>query len=283
MNTDGTVTVRVTHDGGHRLTMAMGTSVGQRYAANFDVPHLDPALPLVAVADGMGDGRGSAVAGRTAMRVFLEQVRAAGVEATPRILRAAVAQAQQRVRAAGAQLGELTGCTLTAWLADSEGGAWIVHVGDSRVYRLRGGLLELLTVDHSAAWLGAVYGWYPADSPAAARARYQLTRFVGHPDRAEPDVLNVSLRDGDVYCVCTDGVAEQVTYRRLSQALGAADPGEAVTRVLADTQAAGGRDNATAAVVRVDLATAGTGAAGGRDNAAALVRVDLDAADTARR
>lgn len=238
--------------GPHRLTVAGGSVIGNRYPANFDVLHVEPTWAFLAVADGMGGGEGSAVAGKTAMATLVAAVQQAGQGAGPAELRAAVAQAQTRVRAAGATLGELTGCTLTALLAGpTAADAWIVQIGDSRAYRLRDGLLELLTVDHTAAWLGAVYGWYPADSPAAASARYQLTRFVGHPDEPEPDVLSVSLRPGDVYCLCTDGVAEQVDYHRLRQLLGR-EPTSVVSVVLADTLAAGGKDNATIAVLRVD-------------------------------
>ena len=234
------------------LAVAGGTEIGRRYRANFDVLYLAGEPPLAVVADGMGDSVGSAVASRTAVDVFVARVRAADGPPDPETLRAAVADAQSEVRAAGARLGGLTGCTLTALLPTTRGDAWIAHIGDSRVYRLRAGLLELLTVDHTAAWLGAVYGWYPADSPRAAADRYRLHRFVGHPDSPEPDVLNVALHAGDVLCVCTDGVAEQVPYHRLAQVLGSgAEPEKLVSTLLADTLAAGGRDNATLAVVRV--------------------------------
>jgi len=318
---------RTFHHAGHRIEVAGGTRVGHRYRANFDVLHVDPRLPFVAVADGMGDGEGSAVAGSTAMETIVAAVRAAGADLGPGLLRAAVAQAQSRVRAAGQALGELTGCTFTglvvspaadtpagsqateapatppsgvsprhrlqeeypppyrrssggrhraeaddtdagAWPervapvaraapvsgppAPAEAYAWIVQIGDSRAYRLRDGLLELLTVDHTAAWLGAVYGWYPAGSPEAAAARYRLTRYVGHPGAPEPDLLHVSLRPGDVYCVCTDGVADQLDYQQLASRLGGTGrPAELVRGILADTLAAGGRDNATVAVLRV--------------------------------
>ena len=234
-------------DAGAGLAIAAGTQVGRRYPANYDVLHADARL--VVVADGMGDGEGSATAGRTAVDTMAAAL--AGVPATPARLRAAVAEAQSRVRAAGRRLGVLTGCTLTAFVPGADGDAWLVQVGDSRAYRLRDGLLELLTTDHTAAWLGAVNGWWPADSPAAARARYQLHRYVGHPGDPEPDILNVSLRPGDVYCLCTDGVTDQVPYHRLAERLAAADPRDAVAGVLADTLAAGGHDNATLAVVGV--------------------------------
>ncbi len=239
--------------GERRLTIAGGTRTGHRYEANFDVLYLSETPPVAVVADGMGDDPGSAVASRVAVDVFVARTLAAGRPPTPDGLRAAVAAAQQAVRAAGAGLPGLTGCTLTGLLPTSLGDAWIVQVGDSRVYRMRAGLLELLTVDHTVAWLGAVYGWYPTDSPQAERARHQLTRYVGRPDEPEPDVLNVALHAGDVLCACTDGVAEQVPYERLAQVLGSgAAPAAQATQLLADTLAAGGRDNATLAVVRVD-------------------------------
>ncbi|GLH99444.1 protein phosphatase [Phytohabitans aurantiacus] len=242
----------VTRDGDRTLTVAGGTEIGRRYRANFDVLHLGDDPVLAVVADGMGDSEGSAVASRTAVDVVVAALRAAHRPFGPATIRDAVGAAQQRVRAAGERLDSLTGCTLTAFVPDGDGAAWIAQIGDSRAYRLRDGLLELLTVDHTAAWLGAVYGWYPADSRQAAAARYMLHRFLGHPDSPEPDVLNVTLRPGDVYCLCTDGVAEQVSYERLQQVLGSGDrPGEMVAALLADTLAAGGHDNATLAILQI--------------------------------
>jgi len=235
------------------LTVGADTAVGFQYPRNFDVLHVAPGL--LAVADGMGAGEGSAAAGRIAMQVLATEV---GADASPPRLRAVVGKAQRKVRAIGDQLGELAGCTLTALVPGASGdphSGWIVHIGDSRAYRLRGGLLELLTVDHTAAWLGAIYGWYPADSPEAARARYHLTRYVGHPALPEPDVLSVALRPGDVYCLCTDGVSEPVRYETLAELMGSgAHPTDIVRALLAETLAAGGADNATAVVVRVDPA-----------------------------
>jgi serine/threonine protein phosphatase PrpC len=231
-----------------RLVMAGDSVIGNRYPANFDVLHLDDGRPLVVVADGMGGGRGSAVAGRTAVDTFVAAVPASP---SPAALRAAIAEAQSRVLAAGARLNELTGCTVTA-LVGGDGDAWIVQIGDSRAYRLRGGQLELLTVDHTVAWLGAIYGWFPADSEQARVARYRLLRYIGHPDAPEPDVLNVSLRPGDVHLLCTDGLAEQVAYERLAAVLGGpSDPATKAAALLADSLAAGGNDNATAAVIEV--------------------------------
>ncbi|MEU8264514.1 PP2C family serine/threonine-protein phosphatase [Micromonospora sp. NPDC048999] len=235
------------------LEIAGGSVVGHHYSENFDVLHVDPALPLAVVIDGMGDGEGSRVAGATAMRTFVAQVRAGWPAVGAHELHAATAQTQLRVRQAGAELAGLTGCALTALVADPDGGqGWLVQLGDSRAYRLRDGLLELMTVDHTMAWLGVLHGWWPATSPEADRARYQLLRYVGHPDKPEPDVLAVPLRTGDTWLLCTDGVSDQLGYHRLRDLLAARrEPARTVGALLSATLDEGGDDNATAVVVRV--------------------------------
>jgi serine/threonine protein phosphatase PrpC len=227
----------------------VGSVIGSRYRTNFDVAHLSEHPLIAVVADGMGDGAGSTMAGRTAVGILVERVGAGTVD--PNTLRSAVAEAQEKVGDFGKRVGVLAGCTLTA-LVDSELGTWLVQIGDSRAYRLRDGLLELLTVDHTEAWLGAINGWYAADSPEAAGARYHLTRFVGHPARPEPDVMSLALRPGDVLLLCTDGIAEQVLYQHIHNTLARpTTPGDQVRELLSLAEAAGGRDNATAIVVQV--------------------------------
>ncbi|MBO4164379.1 MULTISPECIES: PP2C family serine/threonine-protein phosphatase [Micromonospora] len=239
--------------------IAGGTVAGHRYSANFDVLHVDPELPFAVVVDGMGEGEGSRVAGSTARDTLRELVHAGWPAVGPRELRAAVTEAQIRVRRAGAAVDELAGCTLTALLAAPDGElAWIVQLGDSRAYRLRDGLLELVTVDHTMAWLGVLHGWWPANSREASRARYQLLRYLGHPDRPDPDLLGVPLRPGDTWLLCTDGVSDQLDYHRLRELLAEPDPTRAVRALLAASLAEGGSDNATAVVLRVHPGTGPT-------------------------
>ncbi|WP_309114498.1 protein phosphatase 2C domain-containing protein [Saccharothrix sp.] len=226
-------------------TAAAGTDTGRRYHANFDVAHLSTE-PLVAiVADGMGDGPGSAMAGRTAVDLVVSHIQSSGVPG----IRPALSEAHRAVADFGRTSGTLAGCTLTA-LVESPDGLWLAQLGDSRAYRLRSGLLELLTVDHTMAWLGAVHGWWPHDSPQAHAAGYQLTRYVGHSSHPDPDLLHIRPQAGDVYLLCTDGVAEQVPYYRILDILRTSSPEQAVRSLLADSESAGGNDNATAIVVK---------------------------------
>ncbi|GAA1723040.1 protein phosphatase 2C domain-containing protein [Fodinicola feengrottensis] len=236
--------------GQRRLDIAAGTDVGHKYSENYDVLHIDLDRPLLLVADGMGAGEGSRAAGRTTAEVLVPALRAIAT-IDPQSLRAAVDEAAAAVRAAGTTIAGLTGCTLAAIVLDGPTG-WIVQMGDSRVYRLRDGWLELLTIDHTAAWLGLTHGFLHAGAPDTQRASYQLHRYMGHPANPEPDLLAVALRPGDVLLACTDGISDQLAYAQLSEILaGPGSPTDLLALLLAAAEAAGGNDNATAAVVRI--------------------------------
>lgn len=233
-------------------TGAVGSEIGRRYRANFDVAHFDLDPLLAVVADGMGDSEGSARAGRTTVDTFVEGIGAARGKIGPETIRQVVATAHDQVAELGRHDVGLAGCTLTALLEGDDSAWWIVQMGDSRVYRFRDDLLELLTVDHTMAWLGVAHGLYALDSPQAQNARYNLTRYVGHAARPEPDVLSVVPAPADVYLLCSDGVAEQVPYPRMREILRThSDPDAMVERMLAAADVAGGQDNATAIVVKV--------------------------------
>jgi PPM family protein phosphatase len=234
------------------LTGAVGSEVGRRYRANFDVAHLELDPLLAVVADGMGDSDGSALAGRTTMDTFVDAIGAARGKIGPETIRDAVSAAQDQVGEIGRRGVGMAGCTLTALLAGDEDALWIAQIGDSRVYRFRDDLLELLTVDHTMAWLGVAHGLYALDSPQAKAARYNLTRYVGHAARPEPDVLSVVSAPGDIYLLCSDGVGDQVPYPRIREILHLhIEPSAMVERMLAAADVAGGQDNATAIVLRV--------------------------------
>ena len=74
---------------------------------------------------------------------------------------------------------------------------------------------------------------------------------MGHPDEPEPDLIAVTPRSGDVYLLCTDGIADQVDYDRLREALADGGPADAAQALLTASLAVGGPDNATAVVARV--------------------------------
>ena len=116
----------------------------------------------------------------------------------------------------------------------------VAHVGDSRAYLLRGSEAQQLTSDHVVA--------HPD-------FRHQLLRSVGADDRLVVDYLQGDLQVGDVLLLVTDGVHGALAHKRLQKLVLQAAPG-ATAQALSETLVeaairAGGRDNATALVVRV--------------------------------
>ena len=198
--------------------------------------------PIFVIADGMGGLHHGAEASATAVQVVATEwlSNEDGAEA-------AIRRANEQVRRDGAESGQ-RGCTLTA-LRIANDRATMVHVGDSRAYRLRGGRAEQLTQDHNLRNELMAAGITPGSSKAFGPLR-SLTSYIGQADAdLRIDVRSISLRDGDRLVLCTDGVLD-----RLSQAefIGRAEVGTAreATRRLTALR---GADDATAVVVDIGV------------------------------
>ena len=217
------------------------THVGKRQN-NEDASCVAPALGLYAVADGMGGYEGGEVASRLAVETVEASVRA------ERDLMEAIARAHRAI--ALRRRGELAqmGSTCSAILI-RDGRAVLGHVGDSRIYRLRDGLLEQLTRDHSLHDELVAQGF--AELPPKASSPYAnvITRALGMNGEAHPDVTEHPVRAGDVYLLCTDGL-DVIADARIAELLGLGTY-EAATALVAEALDRGARDNVTAVVVRV--------------------------------
>jgi len=204
---------------------------------------------LLAVADGMGGH----AAGEIASAAVIESLRACDVDVPPgqllEVLARAVATANAEVaRRAAEDPGRLgMGTTLTAMLRSADQAA-LVHIGDSRAFRLRGGVLRRLTEDH-------VMGKLVSNAGELAPV---LTRYLdGRPDRS-PDLGLRDLRPGDRYLLCSDGLSPVVSDTAIRKVLAAAaDAGTAARQLVVLAEEAGGPDN-----ISVIVADAQEGAAG---------------------
>jgi serine/threonine protein phosphatase PrpC len=120
--------------------------------------------------------------------------------------------------------------------------AFLAHVGDSRIYRYRGGLLEQLTQDHTLSALLGVPG----------RRGAQLTRALGIGPEVEVDLLVDTPEAGDLYLLCSDGLSKMVPHDELQNMLVTADDLDGdVERLIAEANARGGKDNVSVILVRV--------------------------------
>jgi serine/threonine protein phosphatase PrpC len=222
-------------------TLAGSRSRNEDYAACYlgTGPERLATGVIAALADGMGGAKGGRVAAEIAVRGFIDA--ALGQPATLGIARigARAADAVNRwIHTVGSTDPELNGmaCTLSA-LVLCGGRAHVLHVGDSRVYRLRDEKLTLLTRDHT---LGA---------PGTTHA---LTRAVGAQDILRVDHTAETARVHDRYLLCSDGVHGALSHQHIHAALcKRAAPRETAFQLVCEAASRADADNATAIVVDV--------------------------------
>ncbi len=242
-----------------RLEAASRSDTGRFRTTNEDAVGCATELGLFLVADGMGGLVNGARASRLAVDTLHHHVLAAEPPPSacarddPSLLEEAARHANVQVWAEGRNSTSanrpLSGATLVALrLCPHHRLASWVHVGDSRLYRGRGGLLELLTADHTVAGVahrGA--RTVPLDLPHSSR----ILQALGVEPEVEPSVGTASLRSGDAFLLCTDGLSSAVAPGDLQRALcSRKDVSETAESLLRLALAAQTRDNATLIVVR---------------------------------
>jgi PPM family protein phosphatase len=130
--------------------------------------------------------------------------------------------------------------------------AFLAHVGDSRAYRLRGGALERLTVDHSFVAELVAAGALTEEEARAHEQRNVITRALGIRPEVEPTVTGpLAVEPGDVFVLCSDGLHDPVRDEEIAEALAGAAPLAAAERLVALARERGGPDNITVAVAAV--------------------------------
>lgn len=200
---------------------------------------------VVAVADGMGGHVGGEVASRLAIEAIAAETDTpiGGRVATANHMILEEVQAKPDLRGMGTTLtvAELTGA----------GRLTIAHVGDSRAYLLRSGILEQMTSDHTVVAEYVRTGSIRPEDAATHPQRSMLTRALGlYPD-LDVDIIETRTRRGDRLMVCSDGLTSMLDHQRIAEVLGMGSPEEAVWTLIEAANQAGGHDNITVAVVDV--------------------------------
>jgi protein phosphatase len=138
--------------------------------------------------------------------------------------------------------------------------AYMIHVGDSRCYRLRNGELELLTVDQTMAQAMVESGALSPDQAERSALKHVLYSAIGG-SRAEPYTFATDLEWNDVMLLCTDGLTKHVSDAEIREALrnctDAKVTAEALLQLVLDR---GASDNTTVVIGRLRRPPAGSGA-----------------------
>jgi serine/threonine protein phosphatase PrpC len=143
------------------------------------------------------------------------------------------------------------GSTLTGYMIAGEH-AYIVNVGDSRTYMVRGGQIYQLTTDHSLVGQLVAGGLIEPDDVYTHPQRSQIFRSLGDKPNVQIDIFKQQLLPGDILISCSDGLWEMVRNPQIESILNSApDPQTACTQLIDAANANGGEDNVSAVIVFV--------------------------------
>jgi PPM family protein phosphatase len=226
------------------------TDTGRQRRDNEDSAYA--RAPLFVVADGMGGAQAGEVASQLAIEAF-EQELPDGANAEQRLAER-VREANRRIYDRSQEERERAGMgtTLTAAYLEETSLA-IAHVGDSRAYLLRDGTLTRLTRDHSLVDELVRRGKLTEEQAAEHPQRSIITRALGPEPDVEVDTWTYPVRAGDVLLLCSDGLTSMLSEDELVEILSRAGSLErAGDELIAAANAAGGRDNITVVLFRVE-------------------------------
>ena len=245
------------------------SDVGRVRTTNEDTFVVDPTLRLFAVADGMGGHGAGEVASGLAIEALTGFVSRSssdtdfswpyGLDGTLSFdgnrLKTAIHLANRRVFRAAESNDDYSGMGTTLVGLLVNGSHVIVgHVGDSRLYLLRGGAIEQKTEDDS--WVATILARDPAAKGVDLSKhpmRNVLTSAIGARDQVEVHIAEIPVTAGDTLLLCSDGLHGSLGPQALQSILDEEpDVQAAAQRLVIAALDAGSRDNVTALVVRID-------------------------------
>ena len=240
------------------------TDCGRVRSNNEDAVSVDAQANIAVLADGMGGYNAGEVAARMATGLIGSEMGRwlAPVEALPaggdlrRALETCVDNANQAIYDAAHSHPEYAGMgtTLVAGVFSGER-LVLAHVGDSRCYRLRAGVLQQLTRDHS--WLQEQLdaGLLTPQQAAVSANRNLVTRALGVEPLVRVEINEFKIEPHDLFLMCSDGLSEMLCADEIAALLATgASLEETTTRLIAAANANGGRDNISVLLVQAGLA-----------------------------
>jgi protein phosphatase len=248
------------------LIYASQTHPGRVRAQNEDSLSIEPACGLAVLADGVGGGKAGEIASGIAVSVLTtttkkalqkrspEKLHRSGEEVGLRLLR----ENMRKVNAALFQTAQVqtqyAGMSTTAVAAlFYDNRVAVAHVGDSRMYRLRGNMFDVITRDHSVMQEQIDKGAISRADARLSRSRHLITRALGMEQHVEVEAHVHAVMVGDVYLLCSDGLHDMMEDREIGELLYAAqnDLPHAALQLVEAANRHGGHDNISVILIRV--------------------------------
>lgn len=243
------------------------TDTGKVREHNEDTIGSDPDIGLFVLADGMGGYNAGEVASGIAVKTIVNLVREAyqvqelhgvdretGLMRPSIILRDAILRANKIIHQTSKTQPQCEGMGTTivaALFYDNK--AIVAHVGDSRLYRLRGDRFEQLTMDHSLLQELVDRGFYSAEEAARSTNKNYVTRALGVEATVDVDIREHPVQKGDYFVLCSDGLSDMVEDEDIHLTISTFhDNLETVSKQLVQlSNEHGGRDNVSVIMTQV--------------------------------
>lgn len=249
------------------LEIVNQSDVGRRRPHNEDSTLSDPAHGLVILADGMGGYKAGEVASAIAATTVHHEIVAGlkkirpgqvsksdGLHAESAIVRKAILAANGNIFATAQKEADChgMGTTIVACLFHNDT-VTLAHVGDSRVYRLRGTQFAQVTRDHSLIQELIDRGLYSPEDAAKNAPKNLVTRALGIEAEVKVDVNEEKAEAGDLYLLCSDGLNDMVDDEEIHLTLGkySGNLVRAAEELIQKANANGGKDNISIILARI--------------------------------
>ena len=248
------------------IEVANISDTGQKRPHNEDSAVTDSVLGLAVVADGMGGYKAGEVASAIAAQLILNEVRAgiagpvpnaavgdSGLSRATMVIRDAVSKANAEVFRTAQEVPQCQGMGTTVVVVFYHGNkVSIAHVGDSRVYRLRGNEFKQITRDHSLIQELIDRGFFTPEEAAENTPKNLVTRALGIEQTVEVDVQEQDLEAGEIYLLCSDGLNDMVDDEEIHLTLSkySANLVQAATELVRLANEKGGKDNVSVVLIR---------------------------------
>ena len=247
-----------------QLELANVSDPGKKRPHNEDSAITDSALGLALVADGMGGYKAGEVASAIAAKVIFDGVKAGQAQPKPNrasqypspeavLIRASIEDANRRIFHTAHEVPQCQGMGTTVVAAlFSENRVTIAHVGDSRIYLHRDGVLKQVTNDHSLVQELIDRGFFTPEEALANTPKNLVTRALGIDEHVEVDVQELPVQPGDIYLLCSDGLNDMVNDEeiRLTLSKYSANLAQAADELVQLANAGGGKDNISVVLAR---------------------------------
>jgi len=234
------------------------THRGNRRPTNEDSVFDSPRLAMWVVADGMGGHLAGDVASRRVVEALSELAEESCLTTIVDQIEDTLLSVNEELREQAHRLGQTVGSTVVVMVARGNVGA-ALWAGDSRLYRLRGGRVELVTRDHNPV-SDLMDDGLVSESLAMQAETNVVTRAIGGQSNLSVDVALFDISEGDTFLLCSDGLYRELSEQQIVRQLQAKRVRKAADGLVRDCLAGPAKDNVSVVVSRAQALGLGEGA-----------------------